>query len=211
MAIHVNHKYINFGNELVVTIVVLLILAGVTIALVMNNNGVIIKVQEAKNATALSNFKEKLNLANLDAVEEKMIKGSLTINEYFNILKQHGIISDTNIPGSNINEPYINEDGNTVYEVDSDDGFTFDVVVDKNGNITTENIRPSKDAEKPKIRKIEVINKGTNSIEVKVTVAKLESGKLSYYYKKDGEPDSSYKELKTNTRKLYLPTPPDFF
>ena len=48
---------------LVVTIVVLLILAGVSISLVLNNNGVISKAKDAKNSTERGQAQDEVNLA----------------------------------------------------------------------------------------------------------------------------------------------------
>ena len=46
-----------------ITIVVLLILAGITISLVFSENGVIKKVQEANENTEISQVREQLELA----------------------------------------------------------------------------------------------------------------------------------------------------
>ena len=48
---------------LVITIVVLLILAGVSISLVLNNNGVISKAKDAKNSTEKGQAQDEVNLA----------------------------------------------------------------------------------------------------------------------------------------------------
>ena len=48
---------------LVVTIVVLLILAGVSISLVLNNNGVISKAKDSKNSTEKGQAQDEVNLA----------------------------------------------------------------------------------------------------------------------------------------------------
>ena len=47
---------------LVVTIIVLLILAGVSIVMITGNNGILTQAQKAKIATELSNYKEQLEL-----------------------------------------------------------------------------------------------------------------------------------------------------
>lgn len=53
---------------LVVTIVVLLILSGVTINLVVGQNGLISKAKEAANATNKVGLKEKIDMALTDIV-----------------------------------------------------------------------------------------------------------------------------------------------
>ena len=55
---------------LVVTIVVLLILAGVSISMLTGNNGIITQAQNAKNKTEEAEEKEKIQLAVLDAVSK---------------------------------------------------------------------------------------------------------------------------------------------
>lgn len=50
---------------LIVTIVVLLILAGVSISLVINRNGIISKARVAKQETEIADEKEKINLSAL--------------------------------------------------------------------------------------------------------------------------------------------------
>ena len=52
---------------LIVTIVVLLILAGVSISLIINRNGIISKAEVAKQKTEIANEKEKINLSALAA------------------------------------------------------------------------------------------------------------------------------------------------
>ena len=48
---------------LIITIIVLLVLAGVTISLVVGDNGILNKSREAKNNTVISQEKEQINLA----------------------------------------------------------------------------------------------------------------------------------------------------
>ncbi|MEE0768999.1 MAG: hypothetical protein UIT70_03910 [Clostridia bacterium] len=66
---NLNHQIASKGESgitliaLVVTIVVLLILAGITISLVFSENGVIKKVQEANENTEISQVREQLELA----------------------------------------------------------------------------------------------------------------------------------------------------
>ncbi len=67
-------KRVNNGITLialVITIIVLLILAGVAIATLAGDNGILIKAQEAKNKTEETGDIEKINLAILEAQIEK--------------------------------------------------------------------------------------------------------------------------------------------
>lgn len=57
---------------LVVTIVVLLILAGVSISLIINRNEIISKAEVAKQETEIADEKEKINLSAVAAQTMKM-------------------------------------------------------------------------------------------------------------------------------------------
>ena len=57
---------------LVVTIVVLLILAGVSINLVLDNNGIIAKSKDARNSAIESDEKEKVEMAYVSAALKKL-------------------------------------------------------------------------------------------------------------------------------------------
>ena len=72
---------------LVVTIIVLLILAGVSISLVVGDNGVLSQAMDAADQTGLSTVEEQINLAVgsavADWVDEKYISGgTTTLDEY---------------------------------------------------------------------------------------------------------------------------------
>ena len=53
---------------LVVTMVVLLILAGITISLVFGSNGVIKKAQDSKEQTKIGEMREKLEMAKVPSI-----------------------------------------------------------------------------------------------------------------------------------------------
>lgn len=72
---------------LVITIIVLLILAGVSISLVVGDNGVLSQAMDAADQTGLSTVEEQINLAVgsavADWVDEKYISGgTTTLDEY---------------------------------------------------------------------------------------------------------------------------------
>ena len=66
---------------LVITIVVLLILAGVTIATLTGENGILTKVTTAKDKTAIAEAKEKVNLMLADWKAENLVEGT-TLDTY---------------------------------------------------------------------------------------------------------------------------------
>ncbi|MCI8272788.1 MAG: hypothetical protein HFJ55_01740 [Clostridia bacterium] len=162
-------------------------------------NGIIKQVEEAKTETARANFEDRLLLANGEAEMKRNLQGSLSSEEYFEILKNNEIISDTTVGGDNISEPKINEDGSKTYEIMSDDGYVFEATIYPDGKIKTE-YQGKKDKLPPKIRKITVINKQTRSFDVNVEVDRLENGTISYYYKEANT--NEYIALKEDTKDL---------
>ena len=76
---------------LVVTIIVLLILAGVTITSLLGDEGIISKAQQAANATKKSQVIENIQLDILLA----QLEGSLTKEKLEEILDNYGEIHDT--------------------------------------------------------------------------------------------------------------------
>ena len=96
------------------TIVVLLILAGITIALVFSQNGVIRKSQEAKENTKIAQVREQLELAKAPEFIEG--NGKYNPDSYFQRIEDEGIIDDKDT------DVYEREDG--PYEVTTE-GYIF--------------------------------------------------------------------------------------
>ena len=94
--------------SLVITIIILLILAGVTLSLTLGDNGIINQAQNAKEAQEIAAIKEDIQLAILD---KELEKGgtSLSKEELEEILKDYGEIQ---------------EDGNTIK---TDEGYEIDI------------------------------------------------------------------------------------
>ena len=78
---------------LVITIIVLLILAGVSIAMLTGQNGILTQANNAKQATEQSGTKEKAELAVVGAIA-KSNDGSLTIENLKEELSNYGIATD---------------------------------------------------------------------------------------------------------------------
>ena len=112
--------------SLVITIIILLILAGVTISLTLGDNGIITQAQKAKEAQEIAAIKEDIQLAILDKELEKGGTG-LTKEELEEIAGNYGEIQ---------------EDGNTIktedgYEIKIDEIYQEEVVT--GGNEVTDN------------------------------------------------------------------------
>ena len=83
---------------LVVTIVVLLILAGVTISLLLDENGIIAKSKDARNANRAGAIKEEITLWKADKFAADNGGGSHeSMDDFLARLKTRGLISDEDI------------------------------------------------------------------------------------------------------------------
>ena len=83
---------------LVVTIVVLLILAGVTISLLLDENGIIAKSKDARNANRAGAIKEEITLWKADKFAADNGAGSHeSMDDFLTRLKDRGLISEDDI------------------------------------------------------------------------------------------------------------------
>ena len=83
---------------LVVTIVVLLILAGVTISLLLDENGIIAKSKDARNANRAGAIKEEITLWKAEKFAADNGAGSHeSMDDFLTRLKTRGLISDEDI------------------------------------------------------------------------------------------------------------------
>ena len=80
---------------LVVTIVVLLILAGITISLVFGSNGVIQKAQDSKEQTEIGEMIEKLEMAKVPVYADG--NGSYKVQDYWDRIESEGLIADKTV------------------------------------------------------------------------------------------------------------------
>ncbi len=172
---------------LVVTIVVLLILAGITITYVIGDNSVFKKASEAKLKTDVTTWKEKLELAKNPIIIEGL--GRFDPDRYFEYIEEQGIINNKET------DVIDNEDG--TYEVTTKPGYVFEVELipskEKPTDVQIDYIGEVGKL-KPSIKRIETSATAT-SIQAKAIVSRLGNGTLTYYYKLKSEEDSAYKEI----------------
>ena len=100
---------------LVVTIVVLLILAGITISLVFGSNGVIKKAQEANENTKIAQVREQLELAKGPEYIEG--NGKYNPDSYFERIETEGIIGNKDTD--------VIDNGDGTYEVTTTPGYIY--------------------------------------------------------------------------------------
>ena len=103
---------------LVITIIVLLILAGVSIAMLTGENGILTQAQNAKNRTAEAETQERADLEEQNALMENIINGGT------------GSGGNTDLPSNSDTAPFLPE-GATVTNNDLATGVT---IKDSNGN-----------------------------------------------------------------------------
>lgn len=154
---------------LVITIIVLIILAGVTIGLVIGNNGILTRTSSAKEQNTIESIKEKLELVKAsDYIKED---GISSIDTYFNTLEKEKI------------EPYIVTNKEKMAEttaiIEVDSKYSFIITIEsKNGiNIKYEG-------------KIEEIDRTSPIIEINVTGENLQTAfplKISATVKSNGK------------------------
>ena len=165
---------------LVVTIVVLLILSGITIRLVFGSNGVINKAQDAKEQTQIAKVREQLELAKGPEYIEG--NGKYNPDSYFERIQAEGIIGNKDTD--------VIDNGDGTYEVTTTPGYIFKItLVPSKDNVEDIQIEHIGKVDGPRIRNLKVTNKTTNSITVEVETANAEGATYTYYYKKDGEVD----------------------
>ena len=107
---------------LVITIIVLLILAGVTIATLTGDNGIITRTNQAKEETEKAGAKEKVQMEVAGSFDEY---GKFDMDKLKENLKNNLGLTDSDIKD--------NGDGSITVTVDG-----YEVTVDSNGNVTVE-------------------------------------------------------------------------
>ncbi len=180
---------------LVVTIVVLLILAGITIVYVFGDNGVFGQASEAKLKTDIANWQERLEMAKSPVFIEGL--GTFNPDKYFDYIQQQGIINNKDTD--------VIDNGDGTYDVTVKPGYVFLVTLiptpEKPTDAEIEYIGQTGKLP-PRVKSIKVIGKTGTSLDIQVEVVRLEGGKLSYYYKEVEEPESAYKEVKKDVTDL---------
>ena len=176
---------------LVVTIVVLLILSGITISMVFSENGLIQKAQEAKDVQLIATYKDRISIVCLNWSLNKSLNDEIGVDNLWERMKTAEIILDIERDVQKLDD-----EGNYVITVP--EGYKFQIHINENGDTEVEYIGKD-NALLPYIQSIEVISQTTSSVNVEVTVTREgENLTLSYYYKKLNEPEENYIAIKEN-------------
>ena len=182
---------------LVVTIVVLLILAGITINLLFSNGGIFDIVNQAKIEYEIGALKDRINNVIADWSIERAVDSSITVDDLWDKMVDADIIDN---PDEDVSGP--TKDGeNDRYELTTNEGYIVEIIISPDGNVSIGDVVKG-DKLPPKIGEITATIQ-SNSIHIEVEITRSEGEvSLSYYYKKDGEPDSSYQTLKEGVKEL---------
>lgn len=163
---------------LVVTIVVLLILAGITINMLVGNDSIFNKAQQAKEQSEITSMKERLVLAKTEVFLEN--EGKFDVDKYFDKIIEKGLV---------LSEDEIVDNGDGTYEVTTVDGYVFDMILIPDATNPTDILIEYVGIVgklPPKIGMINVTAKDKTSISIRIS-ARLEGGEVKAYYKKASE------------------------
>ena len=182
---------------LIVTIVVLLILAGITINLLFSNGGIFDIANQAKIEHEIGALKDRINNVIADWSIGRAIDSTVTVDGLWDKMVDADIIDN---PDEDVAGP--TKDGeNDRYELTTNEGYIVEIIISPDGNVSIGDV-VKWDKLPPKIGEITSTSE-SNSIHIEVEITRSEGEiSLSYYYKKEGEPDSSYQTLKEGVKEL---------
>ena len=181
---------------LVVTIVVLLILSGITLNLLFSNDGIFNIANQSNIEFEIGALKDRINNVIADWSIERLTKPGVTIDDLWDKMVEADIIDN---PEEDVSGPE-KEGENDAYQVTTNEGYVVEIIVMPDGSVVIGDVVKG-DKLPPKIVNVETTS-GTNNIQLTVTMGRWENGTISYYYKKDGEEDINYKAFKENTTEL---------
>ncbi len=167
---------------LVITIILLLILAGVVLNLTLGEHGILKQAQQAGEQYKISEILEKLELEKVD-LYARMNGQTPNVQEYVNHLINKGIITSADV------EDIDNNTKNIVVE-----GYVF-TVVEENGNIKI--TYQGKPDDTPRIAKLQVTGTTINSISVKVVASNASGASYKYSIKNVTTGETSFTEVTT--------------
>lgn len=166
---------------LVVTIIILLILAGVAIRVIAGDNGLIMRAETARLQSEIAGHIEKLNLEQMELSAN--LQRKVTLEEYLKHLEDKKVI----FPEETVKY----EDGS--YLIKLEDGCTF-LLEDKDGKIIPS--YQGKEGELlPQIVKVDVIEITSNTIKVQVEARRAEK----YHYSIGQDEDYGEENITTTT------------
>ena len=163
----------------------------------MGDTEIFNKAQQSEDEYKIGELKDRISTVILDWETEKRIPETAESTDLEDLW---GKFVDADII-DNPEEDIYNQEETDIYEVTTNEGYVVEIIVKEDGTVEIGDIVKG-DNLPPRIG--EITSSGTSSsIHVEVNITRSE-GKvsISFYYKKDGEEDSSYKALKENVADL---------
>ena len=173
--------------SLVITIILLLILAGISLQ-AFTGSGLFGQAIKSKDQTKLAELEEQMKLSITEMIANKNGE-KITVDDYIKYLTEE--------ENMNITDRY-EENGKQIIEVD--DKYVYEIS-DEDTYISIDKVGIKEDLS-PKIV-LESITDTTNSITVKVSTKRNEGGKIEYYIKAEDEEEYTLKETTTDTSYTY--------
>lgn len=154
---------------LVITIIMLLILAGVTLNLTLGDNGLLKRAQEATNLYNIEEERERLEMVKATVAIEN--NGEVTVDKYVDKLIEEGITKAEDVI----------DNGDGSKEVTTDKGFVVTVKPDGEKDVIIEINGEQKETI---VRILDVkLTSGTNNIKIDVETKRGDNAIYKYYYK----------------------------
>lgn len=176
---------------LVITIIVLLILAGVSIGGLNGKRGIVTNIDNDKQELKIAELKTKIQQKILEE-QAKSKTGIITIEQFKSILEQNGTLSGTDSDDIFSRILKVTEDED-IYEI-----AVNDIWIGIEDKVSVTPAEPN-DIVGPEISKIKLVSDGTK-INITVTAQDVSGiAKYVYYIKKKMEPDSNYVEKVNST------------
>ena len=185
---------------LVITIIVLLILAGVVLNLTLGEHGILKQAQQGAEQYKISEILEKLELEKVDLYARK--NGEVpSLQEYIDHLINKGIITQADVTDIDANNK------NIVVE-----GYLFLVEKEASGNIKI--TYQGKATKEPRIASLQVMGTTIDSISIKVIASNADGASYKYSIKNVTAGETSFTLIDTNNSNEYtfigLPTNNDY-
>ena len=160
---------------LVVTIVVMLILAGITIQTALGDGGLIDLANQSKEQQLIASYKDRIGIVGINWSINRALDDSVTVDDLWQDMQDSKIINN-----KETDVEKVDENGNYIITVP--EGYKFQIHINEYDDIEIDYIG-KEDKLLPYINEITVISQTTNSVELQVSVSRLNNGTLNYYYK----------------------------
>ena len=155
---------------LVVTIIVLMILATISISIFFTDNGLFTRAFQSKKWHEIEQIREKLEIEKEPVFIDNL--GKITIEEYLKHIVEEGLIKEEDIENTeNEDAKYITVEDKYIYLVEEEEDGNIKITYQ--GEV--KNFKPGLE--------IEITKVTTNSITVKAYGKRMEKGEYEYYIK----------------------------